>query len=133
MSLLRSICECHSPAVCGGPELLQHTQKAYFEHRTTSLPSLRLFQSIIINDLGDIVQNADLQEWREIFVVLCTFASRDEFSTLTGQLGRQLEYEFTLSHGSDDQEAGLYRENATLTYLAACLERLVSIWVDEIG
>ena len=120
-------------AVRGGPELLQRTQKAYFERRTSSLPSLRLFQSIIINDLNDIVQNADLQEWREIFVVLCTFASQDEFSTLTEQLGRRLEYEFTLSQGSDDQEAELYRENATLTYLAAArLERLVSIWADEL-
>ena len=120
-------------AVRGGPELLQRTQKAYFERRTTSLPSLRLFQSIIISDLGDIVQNADLREWREIFVVLCTFASQDEFSTLTEQLGRRLECEFTLAQGSDHQGAELYRENATLTYLAAArLERLVSIWVDEL-
>lgn len=120
-------------AVRGGPELLQRTQKAYFERRTTSLPSLRLFQSIIINDLSDIVQNADLQEWREIFVVLCTFASQDEFSTLTEQLGKRLEDEFTLAQGSDDQEAESYRENATLTYLAAArLERLVSIWADEL-
>ena len=121
-------------AVRGGPELLQRTQKAYFERRSISLPSLRLFQSIIINDLSDIVQNADLQEWREIFVVLCTFASQDEFSTLTEQLGKRLEYEFTLAQGSDDQEAESYRENATLTYLAAArLERLVSIWADELA
>jgi protein transport protein SEC31 len=120
-------------AVRGSPELLQRTQKAYFERRTSSLPSLRLFQSIIINDLSDIVQNADLQEWREIFVVLCTFASQDEFSTLAEQLGRRLEYEFTLAQGSDDQEAEFYRKNATLTYLAAArLERLVSIWADEL-
>ena len=119
-------------AVRGGPELLQRTQKAYFERRTTSLPSLRLFQSIIINDLSDIVQNADLQDWREIFVVLCTFASQDEFSTLTEQLGKRLENESTLAEGSDEQ-AELYRENATLTYLAAArLERLVSIWAEEL-
>jgi protein transport protein SEC31 len=119
-------------AVRGGPELLQRTQKAYFERRTTSLPSLRLFQSIVINDLSDIVQNADLRDWREIFVVLCTFASQDEFSTLTEQLGKRLEDESTLAQGSDEQ-AELYRENATLTYLAAArLERLVSIWADEL-
>ena len=120
-------------AVRGGPELLQRTQKAYFERRTTSLPSLRLFQSIVSNDLSDIVQNADLQEWREIFVVLCTFASEDEFSTLAEQLGRRLEYEFTVAQGSDHQEAEFYRKNAILTYLAAArLERLVSIWADEL-
>jgi protein transport protein SEC31 len=114
-------------AVRGGPELLQRTQKAYFD-----LPSLRLFRSIVTNDLSHIAQNADLQEWREIFVVLCTFASQDKFSTLAEQLGRQLEYEFTVAQGSDDQEAEFYRKNATLTYLAAAhLERLVSIWADE--
>ena len=119
-------------AVRGGPELLQRTQKAYFERRSSSLPSLRLFQSIVTNDLSDIVQNADLQEWREIFVVLCTFASQDEFSTLAEQLGRRLEYEFTVAQGSNDQEAEFYKKNATLTYLAAArLERLVSIWADE--
>jgi protein transport protein SEC31 len=52
-------------AVCGGLKLLR-TQKAYFERRTTALPYLRLFQSIVTNDLSDIVQNADLQEWKEI-------------------------------------------------------------------
>ena len=120
-------------AVRGGPELLQRTQKAYFERRSTSLPSLRLFQSIVINDLSDIVQNADLRDWREIFVVLCTFASQDEFPTLTEQLGKRLENESTLAQGSDEQ-AELYRENATLTYLAAArLERLVSIWADELA
>ncbi|KAF8156599.1 hypothetical protein B0H34DRAFT_467700 [Crassisporium funariophilum] len=124
-------------AVRGGPELLQRTQKAYFERRATSMPYLRLFQSIVTNDLSDIVQNADLQEWREIFVVLCTFATQEEFSTLAEQLGRRLEYQFTLAKTSDDQDVEMdaesHRKNATLTYLAAArLERLVSIWSDEL-
>ncbi|KAH8112011.1 hypothetical protein DFH11DRAFT_531144 [Phellopilus nigrolimitatus] len=46
----------------------------HFEKRTINLPYLCLFQSIVTEDLDDIVQNADLQEWQEIFVVLCTFA-----------------------------------------------------------
>ncbi|KAG8893057.1 protein transport protein S31, partial [Tulasnella sp. 408] len=54
-------------AVKGGPELLQKTQTAYFTKQTTSLPYLRLYQSIVSNDLDDIVQNADLREWQEIF------------------------------------------------------------------
>ena len=48
--------------VKGGPELLNNTQKAYFEKRTANLPYLWLFQSIITEALADIVQNADLQE-----------------------------------------------------------------------
>ena len=125
-------------AVKGGPELLQKTQKAYFERRTTALPYLRLFQSIVTNDLSDIVQNADLQEWQEIFVVLCSFASPDEFSSLTEQLGERLEFQSHLLKTSDVGDAPTralsLRKNATLTYLAAGkLERLVNIWVEELA
>ncbi|KAL6299339.1 hypothetical protein BKA93DRAFT_608197 [Sparassis latifolia] len=125
-------------AVKGGPELLQRTQKAYFERRTTALPYLRLFQSIVTNDLADIVQNADLQEWQEIFVVLCTFATHEEFSGLAEQLGRRLEFRSSLAKvsGSSDgrEKAAEFRRHATLTYLAAGrLERLVNIWLEELA
>lgn len=125
-------------AVKGGPELLQKTQKAYFERRTTTLPYLRLFQSIVTNDLSDIVQNADLQEWQEIFVVLCSFATSDEFASLTEQLGERLEFQSHLLKGSDVDDASTkalkLRKDATLTYLAAGkLERLVNIWVEELA
>ncbi len=79
-------------AVKGSPELLHRTQKAYFEKRTVNLPYLRLFQSIVTEDLDDIVQNAEWQEWQEVFVVLCTFAKGDEFSNLAEQLGQRLEF-----------------------------------------
>ncbi|KAF9547194.1 hypothetical protein CPC08DRAFT_675391 [Agrocybe pediades] len=127
-------------AVRGGSDLLQRTQKAYFERQTTTQPYLRLLQSIVSNDLSDIVQNADLQEWREIFVVICTFASQEEFSGLAEQLGRRLEEQFNLAVESNaedgttlEREAYNFRKNATLTYLAAArLERLVGIWADEL-
>ena len=126
-------------AVRGGPELLQRTQKAYFERRSTTLPCLRLFQSIVSHDLSDIVQNADLQEWREIFVVLCTFAKDDEFSSLAEQLGARLEFQSVVSADEQmdyqaDDLAAEFRRNATLTYLAAArLERLVNIWNEEMN
>lgn len=125
-------------AVRGGPELLQRTQKAYFERRTTELPYLRLFQSIVTNDLEDIVQNADLQEWQEIFVVLCTFANQEEFSNLAEQLGQRLEFQASLAKVSSTpdaaQRAQEFRNNATLTYLAAGrLERLVNIWIEQLA
>ncbi|KAJ3805552.1 hypothetical protein F5876DRAFT_51675 [Lentinula aff. lateritia] len=125
-------------AVRGGPELLQKTQKVYFERQTTVAPYLRLFQSIVANDLSDIVQNADLQEWQEIFVVLCTFASKEEFPGLAEQLGRRLEFQYTISKSSNNPEVSYkaveYRKYATLTYLAAArLERLVNIWSEELS
>ncbi|KAF7964892.1 hypothetical protein HWV62_1789 [Athelia sp. TMB] len=124
-------------AVKGGPELLARTQKAYFARRTISSPYLRLFQSIVTNDLSDIVQNADLKEWQEIFVVLCTFASSEEFSGLTEQLGQRLEFQSSLAKASDAPDASFrareFRKNATLTYLAAGrLEKLLNIWIEEL-
>ena len=124
-------------AVRGGPELFQLVQKAYFDRRTTTLPYLRLFHSIVTNDLADIVQNAEIQEWQEIFIIICTFASPDEFPSLAEQLGARLEFQSTLAKSSEDPDvrvrAGVFRRNATLTYLASArLERLVSIWVDEL-
>ena len=119
-------------AVRGGQDLLQRTQRAYFDRRAPQSPSLRLVQSIVTNDLGDIVQNADLQEWRDVFVVLCTFASEEEFPTLAEQLGSRLEYHFKVTDTLDPEVAQTFRKNATLTYLAATrLERLVSLWVEE--
>ena len=96
---------------------------------------MRLFQSIVTNDLADIVQNADLQEWQEIFVVLCTFAGQEEFSGLAEQLGRRLEFQASVAKASDSlDQAAEFRKNATLTYLAAGkLERLVNIWIEELA
>ncbi|KAH9930495.1 uncharacterized protein BXZ73DRAFT_101867 [Epithele typhae] len=106
-------------AVKGGPELLARTQKAYFERRTTTFPYLRLFQSIVTNDLDDIVQNADLLEWQEIFVV-------------------RLEFQSNVVKSSGAPDAAVkgteLRRHATLTYLAAGrLERLVNIWIEELA
>ena len=120
-------------AVKGGPELLARTQKTYFEKRTVALPYLRLFQSVVTNDLADIVQNADLQDWQEIFVVLCTFARADEFGGLAEQLGARLEFQASLSRSEHAVEASELRKNATLAYLAAGrLERLINIWIEEL-
>ncbi|KAI5474282.1 hypothetical protein MNV49_003665 [Pseudohyphozyma bogoriensis] len=120
-------------AVRGGPELLAKTQKTYFERQTSALPYLRVFQSIVANDLTDVVQNADLEDWQEIFVVLCTFAKSEEFSGLTEQLGQRLEYQYVVAQRSPNPESATeWRKNAILCYLAAGqLEKVVGIWLQE--
>ncbi|KAI9627655.1 hypothetical protein H4Q26_017222 [Puccinia striiformis f. sp. tritici PST-130] len=98
--------------VRGGPELLQKAQKAYFSKQTINHPYLRLYQSIVLDDLMDVVQNAELSE---------------------------LEY---MSHPSTptespDQHPPListaeFRKNAILCYLAAGkLEKVTSIWIEQ--
>lgn len=126
-------------AVRGGSDLLAKTQKAYFEKRTTTLPYLRLFQSIVSDDLTDVVQNADLNEWQEIFVVLCTFAKPDEFSNLAEQLGQRLEFQYAsvrAAAGPADTanatKAKEFRKDAVLCYLAGGkLEKVAGMWIDE--
>ena len=117
-------------AVRGGPDLLQSTQKAYFARKTTSTPFLRVYQSIVTEDLADIVQNADLNEWRVIFAVVCTFAKDAEFNNLADQLGQRLQFK---AHTNSDKAASrAARQDATLCYLAARkLEKVVAIWSEE--
>ncbi|KAG8835102.1 protein transport protein S31 [Serendipita sp. 399] len=123
-------------AVKGGPELLRKTQKAYFERSTPNLPYLRLYQSVVGNDLADVVQNADLKEWQEVFVILCTYATQEEFASLTEQLGLRLEFHGSSLRTSGESDAEVrvktLRKNATLCYLAARnLEKVVNIWIEE--
>ncbi|OXG53532.1 protein transporter SEC31 [Cryptococcus neoformans] len=125
-------------AVRGGSDLLQSTQNAYFAQQTTTRPFLRIFQSIVTEDLLDIVQNADLSEWKVAFVVLCTFAKDADFSNLAEQIGQRLQYKWRVLSASDSPEAKasakVARQDATLCYLAAKkLEKVISIWVDEMA
>ncbi|CAJ0922359.1 15847_t:CDS:10, partial [Entrophospora sp. SA101] len=124
-------------AGCGGPELLQHTRKIYFEKHASTIPYLRLLQSIVSGDLSDIVLNADLSEWQEVVVVLCTFARSEEFGGLCNALGQRLEKEYhklTNYSATNEMKAqgSEYRRNAVLCYLAAGnLENVVNIWIAE--
>ena len=125
-------------AIKGGEDLLQRTQKAYFSRGAVGNTYIRLFESIVNNDRADVVQNADLAEWVDIFVVLCTFASGDEFGRLAEQLGSRLEFQADVLHAQAEEDGADHalelRKTATLTYLAAGrLERLVNIWIREVA
>jgi protein transport protein SEC31 len=113
----------------GGPALLARTQKAYFNKKAGDTPYLRLFQSIVDADLADVVRHADLREWREVFVVICTFAKDADFASLAEMLGRRLEQASRAKVDGGKQ----IRRDAETTYLAAAkLERLVDIWAEEL-
>ncbi|SCV67953.1 BQ2448_74 [Microbotryum intermedium] len=121
-------------AVQGGDELLATTQSIYFERQQAAgAPYLRVLQSIVGNDLADVVQNAHLAQWQEIFVVLCTYANADEFPSLCEQLGQRLEYQYdTVKDSASSHAATELRNNAILCYLAAGkLEKVVGIWVQQ--
>ncbi|KAF9386751.1 protein transport protein S31 [Mortierella sp. AD011] len=118
-------------AICGGTELLERTQKAYFERRAASTPYVRLLQNVVTGDLEDVVRNADLADWKEIVVILCTFARPEEFGKLCESLGNRLEQQW-ISKIQSGEQADQLRCNTVLCYLAAGnLERVVSIWIRE--
>ncbi|KAJ7714576.1 hypothetical protein DFH07DRAFT_374457 [Mycena maculata] len=128
-------------AVRGGPALLRRTQDAYFASTLAQQGgnggSGRVLQAVVNADLSDVVRNADVKEWREVFVVLCTFAGREkgEFEGLVEELGGRLEAQGRrVTEEGDEAEGKEWRKHATLAYLAAGkLERLVGIWGEEMA
>ena len=74
-----------------------------------------MFQCVVTDDWADIALNAGLQEWMEIFVVLCTSAKGDEFAGQVEQLGQWLEFDGTLRRST---ECDGFSKNDTLTQLA---------------
>lgn len=126
------------------PDLVSNVQREYFARTATDRPYLRVLESISATsvggggrDLADVIQNADLeQNWREAFVVACTYAASDEeFSSLVEQLGQRLEYQYELVKGrAGPAAADGWRKNAVLCYLAAGkLEKVVGVWVQQMN
>ncbi|KAK5997091.1 Protein transport protein SEC31 [Cladobotryum mycophilum] len=108
-------------ANCGGQELVDKVQSAYLA-RKDGVPSyMRLLGSVIAKNLWDIVYNADLENWKESMAIVCTFSNPTEFPDLCEALGDRIH------------EQGL-RKDASFCYLVGSkLEKVVSIWVDELS
>ncbi|OTB05397.1 hypothetical protein M426DRAFT_319932 [Hypoxylon sp. CI-4A] len=107
-------------ANCGGKELVDKVQNAYLSQKTGMPSYLRLLGSVIVKNLWDVVYNADLADWKETMVTLCTFADPIEFPDLCEALGDRI------------YESGS-RKDASFCYLVGSkLEKVVDIWVAEL-
>ncbi|XXG97684.1 hypothetical protein Hte_003991 [Hypoxylon texense] len=107
-------------ANCGGKELVDKVQSAYLSQKTGMPSYLRLLGSVIVKNLWDVVYNADLADWKETMVTLCTFADPTEFPDLCEALGDRI-----FESGS--------RKDASFCYLVGSkLEKVVDIWVAEL-
>ncbi|ORE07814.1 WD40 repeat-like protein [Rhizopus microsporus var. microsporus] len=116
-------------AICGGGDLLQRTQQAYFKHQSKTSSYLRLLESIIEEDLSSIVATVSLEEWTSIIAVLCTFAKAEDFKQHCEALGARLEDALADDNPESTKEL---RRRATLCYLAAGnLEKVSRIWIAE--
>ncbi|KAF2636434.1 WD40 repeat-like protein [Massarina eburnea CBS 473.64] len=112
-------------AICGGEKCIAKTRAAYFKKQTDGPNYTRLLASIVGNNLWDVVYNADLKDWKEVMVTLCTFADANDFPDLCEALGDRLEEAI-------DEEAS-YRKDASFCYLAGSkLEKVVVNWAQEL-
>ncbi|KAF2968736.1 hypothetical protein GQX73_g4805 [Xylaria multiplex] len=108
-------------ANCGGKDLVDRVQSAYLSQKTGMPSYLRLLGSVIVKNLWDVVYNADLADWKETMVTLCTFADPAEFPDLCEALGDRI-------HESGE------RKDASFCYLVGSkLEKVVDIWVAELA
>ena len=107
-------------ANCGGKELVEKVQTAYLSQKKGVPSYLRLINSVIGKNLWDVVYNADLDNWKEAMVTLCTFAEPAEFPDLCEALGDRV------------YESGS-RKDASFCYLVGSkLEKVVDIWIAEL-
>mmetsp|Transcript_26772 Transcript_26772/g.73660 ORF Transcript_26772/g.73660 Transcript_26772/m.73660 type:complete len:1029 (-) Transcript_26772:36-3122(-) len=108
-------------ASCGGAELWAKTQERYFRSQSEQRPFLSVVGAIICCDLGPLVQNSDLGNWKETLAILSTYAKSEEFPSLCVALGDKLEA--TGDHAS-----------ASLCYMCALnLKKAVKYWRTELA
>ncbi|CAP70842.1 uncharacterized protein PODANS_3_9000 [Podospora anserina S mat+] len=107
-------------ANCGGKDLVDKVQTAYLAQKKGAPSYLRVINSIIGKNLWDVVYNADLANWKETMVTLCTFADPSEFPDLCEALGDRI------------YESGS-RNDASFCYLVGSkLEKVVDIWIAQL-
>lgn len=112
-------------AICGGERSIKKAQEAYFAKQGGGPNYLRLLASVVGKNLWDTVHNADLENWKEIMVTLCTFASETEFPDLCEALGDRLDAQTSYSPAA--------RKDAAFCYLAGSkLEKVINIWIAEL-
>ncbi|ODV92910.1 hypothetical protein CANCADRAFT_49300 [Tortispora caseinolytica NRRL Y-17796] len=110
----------------GGDECQKKASKAYFDKYIGSSPHTRILCGISLNDLADLVREADLYHWKDILAVIVSH-SGDKFKELISILGDRLN-SARESTSLNDQN----RRNALICYLSGnCLDRVVDIWLEE--
>ena len=105
-------------ASCGDEACRIKVRKAYLSRKTSRPSYLRLLSAVADENLMDIARNANLDDWKSIFVSISTFA-KEQYSELCEILGERLE------------QANV-SEWAKFCYMAgAKMDKVVRIWVQE--
>ncbi|KAL1902198.1 protein transport protein S31 [Ceratocystis pirilliformis] len=108
-------------ANCGGAVLAQKVQAQYLADQEGKPSYIRLLNSVIAKNLWDVVHNADLDDWKQTMVVLCTYSSPEDFPDLCEALGDRI------------LESGERKDVAFCYLVGSKLEKVVDIWIAEMG
>ncbi|CAN6658780.1 protein transport protein Sec31p [Trichomonascus vanleenenianus] len=117
----------------GSEELKAKVRNAYVATNAKTNAFVRLLNSVTSNNLNDLVNNADVTEWREVITGLFTYCKNDKsFATLSGQLGDRLLS--AQREASDPTEKTELRNSAVFCYLAGSnLDKAVNLWLREVS
>ncbi|XP_017886160.1 protein transport protein Sec31A isoform X2 [Ceratina calcarata] len=94
-------------SMAAGPDLLARTQYRYFSEHTGALNSL--ISSLVSENWADVVQNSDINCWKEVLIGIFRHSDPRERSTLCGMLGDRLA-------SSDNPEL---KEQAQICYICS--------------
>jgi protein transport protein SEC31 len=91
--------------------LLLETQKGYFQVQACLQASregyLNILKDVIVGNLEDVVKNANLEEWKGVIVVVCTFAAVPcSFERLLETLGKRLEAKLSATLEAAENASG---------------------------
>ncbi|KAK9056092.1 hypothetical protein SSX86_027180 [Deinandra increscens subsp. villosa] len=105
-------------AQVGGSSLWETTRDQYL--KKTSSPYLKVVAAMVNNDLVSLVNTRPLKSWKETLALLCTFAQREDWTSLCDTLASRL-----LAAGSTLP--------ATLCYICAGnIDKTVEIWSKNV-
>ncbi|EPY49259.1 COPII-coated vesicle component Sec31 [Schizosaccharomyces cryophilus OY26] len=120
----KKISEALFLATFGDEECRKCVRTAFYEMQEHKPSYMRLSACIADNDLENAVQNADLSQWKDIFVFICTYATNEAFSPLCGVLGKRLE-------NLDDFSSN---RAAEFCYIASkSLQSYANLWLKELA
>ncbi|CAG9855974.1 unnamed protein product [Phyllotreta striolata] len=109
-------------ATTGGPDLVAKTQLKYLEQNNDYVSTL--ISAIVSEDCSLIIDNCDINNWKEALVAVFTHASDNDLPVLCEQLGNRLEEE-------SKNNPELLRD-AHLCYICAgSFDKLVTSWSEH--
>ena len=110
-------------SIRGGQELLSKTQAKYFQEaaKAGGSESLALLEAVAMEDWQKLVNNCDLNSWKEVLAAVLTYTDVNTKYALAGQLGGRLAARGGVENMVEAMQCYL---------VAGDLDSLVSTWIQ---